>query len=53
MRLGSYENWVLKLVGLETGHTARVCAFNEEERIADIALAKDAGSFACFFRSAN
>jgi hypothetical protein len=37
------------------GGTARVWAFRVEERIADIAVAKDAGSLlallACFFRS--
>ena len=33
------------------GNTARVWAFNEEERIADIAFAKDAGSLDCFLRS--
>ena len=33
------------------GNTARVWAFSEEERIADMAVAKDAGSLDCFFRS--
>ena len=33
------------------GDTARRCAFNEEERMADMAVANDAGSFDCFFRS--
>jgi hypothetical protein len=33
------------------GDTARVWAFSEEERIADIAFAKDAGSLDCFLRS--
>ena len=33
------------------GVTARVWAFNEEERIADIAFAKEAGSLDCFLRS--
>ena len=33
------------------GDTARVWAFSEEERIADIAFAKEAGSLDCFLRS--
>jgi hypothetical protein len=53
---GTGEDGVLKTLGEDVwGDTARVWAFRVEERIADIAVAKEAGSLAallsCFLRS--
>ena len=47
------EGGVWRQWGEGEGGTARVWAFREEERMADMAVANDAGSLDCFLRSVN